>query len=87
MNSYSQACRRLGVSMHSPSSDEAARLVARLKYPQPQKASRQRESQIERRAEHLRDLYQQHRLDGTYRHLDGSTLLDQPAPLDPLPQS
>ncbi len=87
MNGYSQACRRLGLSMHSPSSDEAARLVARLKYPQPRKASAHRESQIERRAKHLRALYQRHLLDGTYRHLDGSALRNRPTPLDPVPQS
>lgn len=87
MNGYSQACRRLGLSSHSPSLDEAARLVARLKYPQPRKSSAHKESQIERRGKHLRALYQRHRLDGTHRHLDDSALRNRPTSLEPLPQS
>lgn len=87
MNGYLQACRRLGLSPQSLSSEEAARLVARLKYPQPRKASAHRVSQIERRAKHLRALYQRHVLDGTYRHLDGPALCNRSTSLEPLPQS
>src|SRR5207249_1490777 len=87
MNGYRQACRRLGLAPHSPSSDDAARLVARLKYPEPRRASAHRTSQIERRGKHLRALYQRHVLDGTYRHLNGPALRNRPAPLEPLPQS
>lgn len=87
MNGYVQACRRLGLSPNSLSSEEAARLVARLKYPQPRKASAHRVSQIERRARHLRALYRRHILDGTYRHLDGPALRNRSTSLEPLPQS
>ena len=87
MNGYLQACRRLGLSPRSPSSDEAARLVARLKYPQPRRVSAHRITQIERRAKHLRALHRRHLLDGTYRHLDGPALQNRPTPLEPLPQS
>ena len=86
MNGYRQACRRLGLSPRSPSKDEAARLVARLKYPQPQTASMQRMSQIERRANHLCVLYRKHTLDGTYRHLNDQSIRNRPVPFEPLPQ-
>jgi penicillin-binding protein 1A len=87
MNGYLQACRRLGLLPHSLSPDEAAWLVARLKYPQPMKASAHRVSEIERRAKHLRALYERHVLDGTYRHLNGPALRKRPTSLEPLPQS
>lgn len=87
MNGYVQACGRLRLAPHAPSSDEAARMVARLKYPEPREASALRMSQIEGRAKHLRNLYQRHALDGTYRHLDGSALRNRPTILKPLPQS
>jgi hypothetical protein len=60
MNGYLQACQRLGFSPHCLTLDEAASLIARLKYPQPRKAPTQRMLQIERRAKHLRALHQRH---------------------------
>lgn len=87
MNGYLEACRRLGLSPQSLSPEEAARLVARLKYPQPRKASARRVTQIERRTNHLRALYQKHLFDGTYRHLDGPTLCKRSTSFEPLPQS
>lgn len=87
MNGYLQACRRLGMPPQSLSSEEAAMLVARLKYPQPREASTHRVLQIERRAKHLRALYQRHLFDGTYRHLNGPTLYKRSTSIEPLPQS
>jgi len=87
MNGYVQACRRLGMVTQSLSSEEAAMLVARLKYPQPRDASVHRMTQIERRAKHLRVLYQRHVIDGTYRHLNGPTLYKRSTSIEPLPQS
>jgi membrane peptidoglycan carboxypeptidase len=87
MNGYLQACRQLGLLPQSLSQHEAARLVARLKYPQPRKLSLRRVSQIERRAKHLRALYQIHTLDGPYRYLDGQILRKRSTSLEPLPQS
>jgi membrane peptidoglycan carboxypeptidase len=60
MNNYREACSRLGVNPASISLVEAARLVARLKYPEPQKHSANRSSQIERRARHLLSLHAVH---------------------------
>lgn len=86
MNGYSQACQRLGLSSHCLTLDEAAGLVARLKYPQPREAPVQRMLQIERRVKHLRILYRQHINDGTYKHLNGTTLCGRSLSLNPVPQ-
>jgi hypothetical protein len=42
--------------------------------------------QIERRVKHLRVLYKRHINDGTYRHLNGTTLRGRSVSLDPVPQ-
>lgn len=87
MNGYEQACRRLGISAQALTPDDAAMLVARLKYPQPQQASAQRLLQIQRRAKHLHNLYARHILDGTYRGLDDSPVRNRSTSFKPLPQS
>lgn len=87
MNGYGQACRRLRLSPHCASLQDSARLVARLKYPQPRRASAHRMSQVDRRAKHLCALYQRHASDGTYGYLDGSTVRNRSAALKPVPQS
>lgn len=53
MNGLKQACARLGIDPRSSSEFEAARLVARLKYPEPRLPTDNRTRQIERRARHL----------------------------------
>ena len=87
MNGYTQACHRLGFSSCPLSLDQAARLVARLKYPEPKHSPRHRILQIERRATHLCHLHQRHLIDGTYRHLDEKTIRNRSAFLEQLPQS
>lgn len=77
MNGYRQACRRLGLSPNSISFEEASKLVARLKYPQPRDASPRRMFEIHRRARHLQSLYARHISDGTYRHIDGSAFCNR----------
>lgn len=57
MNGYEAACRRLGVSPEELTGNEAARLVARLKYPQPRCTGLKRWNQINVRAEHLLRLH------------------------------
>jgi membrane carboxypeptidase/penicillin-binding protein PbpC len=57
MNGYEAACRRLGVSPEELTPNEAARLVARLKYPQPRFTGLKRWNQINVRAEHLLRLH------------------------------
>lgn len=69
MNNYLQACRRLRICPNNLSIEEAAAIVARLKYPQPHLASEKRLLQITRRKEHLAKLYAKHVVDGTYLHL------------------
>jgi len=69
MNGFAQACRRLGLRSASLSLDDAAALVARLKYPEPRQASVFRLHQIERRCLYLRALFYHHLEDGTYQHL------------------
>lgn len=87
MNGYVQACGRLGLCPSALSLDEAAGLVARLKYPEPKRASSRRVQQIDRRVEHLRILYQRHRLDGTYRHLNETALRPRAASFERVPQT
>jgi membrane carboxypeptidase/penicillin-binding protein PbpC len=53
MNGFRQACRRLGIEPGAMSQFDAAKLVARLKYPEPRFAGIERTRQIERRAKHL----------------------------------
>lgn len=87
MNGFDQACRRLGLTPQSASLHDSARLVARLKYPQPRKASALRVSQISRRAKHLCALYERHSSDGTYGYLNGETVRNRSSALKPVPQS
>lgn len=79
MNGYRQACRRLQLDPDRLSSQEAAGLVARLKYPEPMTAPLTRRVQIERRGKHLLRLHRQHLHDGTYRYLNGTTVRSRPA--------
>jgi membrane peptidoglycan carboxypeptidase len=53
MNNYKQACARLTLEQFSTDLIKAARLVARLKYPQPRNTSVHRCASIRRRAHHL----------------------------------
>lgn len=72
MNGYSQACKRIGIQHENLTIENAAELVARLKYPEPKVAPKLRIQQIERRTGHLLKLYQKHSNDGTYEY-DNST--------------
>ena len=53
MNDFQQACTRLGLGASSMTELDAAKLVARLKYPQPREYSAQWESRIRLRTLHL----------------------------------
>lgn len=86
MNGYMQACRRLGLSPQCLTLDQAAELVARLKYPQPKEPPLKRILQIERRAKHLGVLRQRHMFAGHYRHINGTTFHKRSVSLTPLPQ-
>ena len=88
MNGYRQACRKLGLLPNSLGWEDGARLVARLKYPEPRVASHKRLLQIERRTRHITALYARHIIDGrTYRHLNAPTIRYKAGALGPLPQS
>ena len=69
MNNYFQACRRLRLQPNNLSLDEAATVVARLKYPEPRISPPQRVMQIEQRMKYLKRLYWTHIIDGTYDYL------------------
>lgn len=69
MNNYSQACRRLKLQPNKLSLDDAATLVARLKYPEPRISPPKRVAQIAQRTEYLKRLYRTHIIGGTYNHL------------------
>lgn len=53
MNNFVQACTKLGIVPSREAPLDAAKLVARLKYPQPRSVSIKRASQISNRARHL----------------------------------
>lgn len=78
MNGYRQACRRLGFRPNFLTLDEAATLVARLKYPEARIAPLSRVQQIQRRSKHLLSLYQYHINGQTYEHLDHETVRNRP---------
>jgi penicillin-binding protein 1A len=59
MNGLSQARRKLKINTANISIRDAARLVARLKYPEPSKKCRRRATQIERRTEYIIERYYQ----------------------------
>lgn len=69
MNGFESACRRLGLSSEALTPVQTARLVARLKYPQPSAAGPERWAQINARAQHLLRLHSQHERDQTYADL------------------
>ena len=90
MNGYLQACQRLGLHPGCLALDDAAGLVARLKYPEPRFTPIGRAVQIHRRSRHLLCLYRHHLHDGTYGHLNGTTVrtgIPALAPAQSLPQS
>lgn len=72
MNGYHQACKRLSMRPDPLTVNQAAGLVARLKYPEPRTMPDHRSQQIDRRSKHLITLYCRHTNDGTYAHLVGS---------------
>ena len=74
MNGYQQACCRLGFRPSLLTLEEAAALIARLKYPEAKIAPASRFRQIQWRRKHLVALYQRHIRNGTYEHLNGNTL-------------
>lgn len=79
MNGLAQACERLGMAPRSIGINEAASLVARLKYPEPSTISLARAKQIGRRRDHLLSLYPTHINDGVYEHLNVEAVHDRPS--------
>lgn len=69
MNGFGSACQRLGLSGEALTPVQTARLVARLKYPQPRTTHPKRWAQISARAQHLLRLHSQHERDRTYAGL------------------
>ena len=63
MNGFAAACRRIDRRPESLTLIETARLVARLKYPQPHDVSAHRWEQIDVRARHLLQLHARHQHD------------------------
>ena len=61
MNSFLEACDRLGIDPTSHNLYNAARLVARLKYPQPRTVSYEQLCKIEQRCFYLVDRYNRSR--------------------------
>ncbi len=58
MNNFNQACSRLSIKPDAIDELEAARLVARLKYPEPSKYQAERTNKINLRAKHIIALMQ-----------------------------
>lgn len=66
MQGYPAACRRLRIDPLNLSLEEAAVVVARLKYPEPESYSTARSFQIEKRKRHLLHLHKIHEAAGIY---------------------
>lgn len=58
MNNFVQACKHLGINPETTTLLDAAKLVARLKYPQPRILGPKRSHQLEQRCRYLIQLYQ-----------------------------
>lgn len=87
MNGYREACRRLRIDCTSLSLHDAAKLVARLKYPQPRRSPARRALQIDQRARHLCALYRRHVCIRTYDHLNEKAIRHDSAFRHPVPES
>jgi membrane carboxypeptidase/penicillin-binding protein PbpC len=66
MNGFKNACKRIGISQEALTPAETARLVARLKYPQPYETTPHRWQKINARERHLLALFDKHNRDYTY---------------------
>lgn len=62
MTGVRDACRRLKMNLADLTPDQAAAIVARLKYPQPKNISTERLEKISRRIVHIATLLNHHRL-------------------------
>lgn len=60
MNGIQQVCRRMGIKLGNIRLWEAASIVARLKYPEPQLAPQHTTQQINRRAKYVMKLVKKH---------------------------
>jgi membrane carboxypeptidase/penicillin-binding protein PbpC len=72
MNNFRQACKRLELHPQRISLEDAAAVVARLKYPEPRTAPLKRRCQIQHRKVHLMKLYRSHLKQGVYNPLEGT---------------
>ena len=59
MNGLDQAYKRMRVSVDELTDEQAAGIIARLKYPEPRCPSQHRQNQISRRTHHILRLYRQ----------------------------
>jgi membrane carboxypeptidase/penicillin-binding protein PbpC len=66
LHGFATSTKRLGVRARGISRLDAARIVARLKYPQPRRMTLRRQQQIEMRARHLCRLIDRHRREQRY---------------------
>jgi len=57
MNGLDQAYKRMQLSVDGLTDEQAAGIIARLKYPEPQCPSPNRQNQISRRTLHILRLY------------------------------
>lgn len=69
MNNFRQACKRLELHPQRMSLEDAAAVVARLKYPEPRIPPLKRSRQIQNRKIHLMKLYRSHLKQGVYNPL------------------
>ena len=69
MNNFRHACKRLALHPQRMSLEDAAGVVARLKYPEPRVTPFKRGRQIQDRKVHLLKLYRTHLKQGVYKPL------------------
>ncbi|MFS2136523.1 transglycosylase domain-containing protein [Duganella sp. Dugasp56] len=70
MVGYQNACKKIGVPCSEENILIAAKIVARLKYPQPKNFCEKRNIKILQREKHLIKLHKRHSLLGLHEYLD-----------------
>jgi hypothetical protein len=75
MNGLSQAYRRLNIQPSSLSLEQAAGLISRIKYPEPNNYCARREAMIKKRTQYIIHLYKNHNMSGIYSALGDVSII------------
>lgn len=74
MSGYAAACRRLNINTSVRAVEDAAKIIARLKYPQPKFLIGKAAEKLARRERHITHLYFLHKESGVHEYLGTETV-------------